>query len=59
VASAGLRALTWPHGEGSAEAATTWPGVYHERMPMILEREQFDAWLDGRMGADALKPASE
>ena len=39
--------------------ASAWMEVYHDRMPVILEPAQFDAWLDGSMGADALKPASE
>jgi putative SOS response-associated peptidase YedK len=41
--------------------ASAWMEVYHDRMPVILllELTQFDACLDGSMGADALKPASE
>jgi putative SOS response-associated peptidase YedK len=40
-------------------SANAWMEVYHDRMPVILEQAQFDTWLDGSMGADALKPASE
>ena len=28
----------------------------HDRMPVILRPEQFDAWLDGSMGVDDIKP---
>jgi putative SOS response-associated peptidase YedK len=27
----------------------------HDRMPVILRPEQFDAWLDGSMGVDDIK----
>lgn len=27
----------------------------HDRMPVILQSEQFDAWLDGGMGVDDIK----
>jgi putative SOS response-associated peptidase YedK len=39
--------------------ASEWMGPYHDRMPVILEPKDFDAWLDGSPGADALRPASE
>jgi putative SOS response-associated peptidase YedK len=39
--------------------ASEWMGPYHDRMPVIVEPKDFDAWLDGSLGADALKPASE
>jgi SOS response associated peptidase (SRAP) len=29
----------------------------HERMPVLLMREQFDRWLSGEMGVEELKPA--
>jgi hypothetical protein len=32
---------------------------YHDRMPALLRAEDFDAWLKGGLGADALKPAAE
>ena len=32
---------------------------YHDRMPVLLRAEDFDAWLNGTLGADALKPAAE
>jgi putative SOS response-associated peptidase YedK len=28
-------------------------------MPVLLEAKDFDAWLDGSLGPEALKPASE
>jgi hypothetical protein len=28
-------------------------------MPVLLEPQDFDAWLDGSLGAEALKPAAE
>jgi putative SOS response-associated peptidase YedK len=39
--------------------ASDWMAPYHDRMPVLLQPDQFDAWLDGSMGADQLKPASE
>jgi putative SOS response-associated peptidase YedK len=32
---------------------------YHDRMPILLSPKDFDAWLDGSLGADRLKPAAE
>ena len=32
---------------------------YHDRMPVLLRAEDFDAWLKGSLGADALRPAAE
>jgi putative SOS response-associated peptidase YedK len=32
---------------------------YHDRMPVLLEEKDFDAWLEGALGPDALKPAAE
>ena len=32
---------------------------YHDRMPVLLRAEDFDAWLNGSLGADALRPAAE
>jgi putative SOS response-associated peptidase YedK len=29
----------------------------HDRMPVLLQPEQFDHWLSGEMGVDELKPA--
>jgi putative SOS response-associated peptidase YedK len=29
----------------------------HDRMPVLLQADQFDHWLDGNMGVDELKPA--
>ena len=33
--------------------------TYHDRMPVILDEKDFDGWLDGSLGTDALKCASE
>ena len=30
----------------------------HDRMPVLLQPEQFDHWLSGNMGVDELKPVS-
>ncbi len=32
---------------------------YHDRMPMMLDLKDFDAWLDGPGGLEVLKPAPE
>jgi putative SOS response-associated peptidase YedK len=39
--------------------ASGWMTPYHDRMPVLLEPQDFDAWLDGSLGAEALKPAAE
>ena len=39
--------------------ANKWMETYHDRMPVILDEKDFDGWLDGSLGADALKCASE
>jgi len=39
--------------------ASEWMKAYHDRMPMILEPKDFDGWVDGSLGSDALKCASE
>jgi putative SOS response-associated peptidase YedK len=39
--------------------ASAWMTPYHDRMPVLLEARDFDAWLDGSLGPDALKPAAE
>jgi len=31
----------------------------HERMPVILEPDQFEPWLSGEAGTEILKPATE
>jgi putative SOS response-associated peptidase YedK len=36
--------------------ASVWMEAYHDRMPVLLEEKDFDAWLDGALGPDALKP---
>ena len=38
--------------------ANEFVGELHERMPVILEPEQFEAWLTGTAGLDILKPAA-
>jgi putative SOS response-associated peptidase YedK len=32
---------------------------YHDRMPVLLAAKDFDGWLNGTLGAEALKPAAE
>jgi putative SOS response-associated peptidase YedK len=39
--------------------ASSWMEPYHDRMPVLLEAKDFDAWLEGSLSADALKPAPE
>ncbi len=39
--------------------ASEWMTDYHDRMPVLLDAKDFDAWLDGSMGSDHLKPAAE
>ena len=39
--------------------ASAWMEPYHDRMPVLLRAEDFDAWLNGSLGADALRPAAE
>jgi putative SOS response-associated peptidase YedK len=39
--------------------ASAWMTPYHDRMPVLLEARDFDAWLDGSLGPEALKPAAE
>ena len=39
--------------------ANNWMEAYHDRMPVILDEKDFDGWLDGSLGADGLKCASE
>ena len=38
---------------------SAWTTPYHDRMPAPLRGPDFDAWLDGSLGADALRPATE
>ncbi len=40
-------------------AANAWMAAYHDRMPVLLRPEDFDAWLDGTLGPEALRPAAE
>jgi putative SOS response-associated peptidase YedK len=39
--------------------ASAWMTPYHDRMPVLLRAEDFDAWLNGSLGSDALRPAAE
>jgi putative SOS response-associated peptidase YedK len=39
--------------------ASAWMEPYHDRMPVLLEVKDFDAWLDGSLGPEALKPPPE
>jgi putative SOS response-associated peptidase YedK len=39
--------------------ASSWMEPYHDRMPVLLEEVDFDAWLEGTLGPEALKPAVE
>jgi putative SOS response-associated peptidase YedK len=39
--------------------ASAWMKPYHDRMPVLLETKDLDAWLDGSLGSEALKPAPE
>ena len=39
--------------------ASAWMTPYHDRMPVLLSVEDFDGWLDGSLGPEALKPAVE
>jgi putative SOS response-associated peptidase YedK len=39
--------------------AIAWMAPYHDCMPVLLETQDFDAWLDRSLGADALKPGPE
>jgi len=39
--------------------ASAWMTPYHDRMPVLLEPKDFDAWLHGDLGAEALRPAPE
>src|SRR5262249_4657790 len=38
--------------------ANKFVGEVHDRMPVLLEREQFDHWLSGRAGLESLAPAA-
>ena len=39
--------------------SSKWMGHYHHRMPAVLDESDFDAWLKGTAGPEALKPAPE
>jgi putative SOS response-associated peptidase YedK len=49
-----IRSCTMIVGEPNAYVADI-----HDRMPMILEPDQFDGWLNGQAGVEILKPAAE
>jgi putative SOS response-associated peptidase YedK len=37
--------------------ANEFVGEVHDRMPVVLEPDQFEPWLTGRAGLELLKPA--
>ena len=39
--------------------ASAWMVPYHDRMPVLIAEEDFDGWLGGTLGPEALRPASE
>jgi putative SOS response-associated peptidase YedK len=39
--------------------ANAFVGDLHDRMPVILEGDQFEAWLTGAAGTELLKPAAD
>ena len=39
--------------------ASAWMAPYHDRMPVLLEAAEIDAWLTGNAPATLLKPAAE
>ena len=43
-------------GDLSPSQTTLWPKV-HDRMPVLLQPEQFDRWLSGDMDVEELRPA--
>ncbi len=38
---------------------SVWIEPSHDRMPVLPEMTDFDGWLDGWLGLEALKPAPE
>jgi len=40
------------------DQANEFVGEVHDRMPIILEADQFAPWLTGRAGLEVLKPAA-
>lgn len=47
----------------SCAMAITGPNAFvakvHDRMPVILEKDQFDGWLAGDLGTEVLRPADD
>jgi putative SOS response-associated peptidase YedK len=39
--------------------ASDWMIPYHDRMPVLLSAGDIEGWLNGTLGADALRPAAE
>lgn len=39
--------------------ANAWMSDIHDRMPVLLQPSQFDDWLSGKAGVEALKPAAD
>jgi putative SOS response-associated peptidase YedK len=59
---------SWTDGDSGEEvlsatiivtSASPWMESYHDRMPVILEPDQFDAWLNGDAGGQMLVPAQD
>ena len=40
-------------------SASAWMAPFHDLMPVLLGAADFDGWLDGSLGSDALRPAAE
>jgi putative SOS response-associated peptidase YedK len=40
--------ILWP--------ANAWMATYHDRMPVVLQPEEYDAWLNGTIGTELLQP---
>jgi putative SOS response-associated peptidase YedK len=40
-------------------AANRWMATYHDRMPVILDEDDFTGWLDGTLNLDVLKAVPE
>jgi len=39
--------------------ASEWMTPYHDRMPVLLRPGDFDGWLNGTLGPEALRPPAE
>jgi len=43
----------------AVSGASDWMIPYHDRMPVLLSAGDIEGWLNGTLGADALRPAAE